>query len=189
MYRIVLALYRCRRSWPCVVEDVDIKAIYTSGLGLEDTSSNARFVRNCERTANGRGEVSPPPAGLCPVTFIPIPFFFFTIFMAWSCPALPCPIQTFCCLFHLSCPILSHSALSPFIPTHPILVSPARSLDQSFDQRRALSRFPIAPAFPNRPDVCPSSTPSCLVCLWRVPILPPSSSFSTPHPSRIRTVP
>ncbi|KAK1727677.1 uncharacterized protein BDZ83DRAFT_611687 [Colletotrichum acutatum] len=154
MYRIVHILYCTVVPEHCLVVSLKTSTSKTIYLGLEDTSRNARFVRNCERTAK---EEEKCPLFLAPgrslPRYIPIPFWSCSPNLLLACspsrPALPYP--NFLALdIH---PILSYPLSSQPILT---LVSPARSLDQSFDQRRAPSRFPVVPAFPNRPDVCPS---------------------------------
>ncbi|KAI3540230.1 hypothetical protein CPAR01_02565 [Colletotrichum paranaense] len=98
MYRIVHTLYCTAVPEHCIVvllRRLNIRTIY---LGLRDTSRNARFVRNCERTANGRGEVSPLPAPrpvFAPLHSHSILVSSPNLLLACSLhPALPCPIQT-----------------------------------------------------------------------------------------------
>lgn len=162
-----------------VVEDVSTSGRYTSGWKIPQGTPGSFAIANERQTEEEKcPPSSSPPAGLCPVTF---PFHSCSpnLLLACSPSRLALPYPNFLALdIH---PILSYPLSSQPIL---ILVSLARSLDQSFDQRRAPSRFPIVPAFPNRPDVCPSFNPqSCLrLHLWRVSVLPPSSSSSSSFP-------
>lgn len=158
MYRIVHTLYCTAVPEHCVVVSLKTSR-HQDDIPRVERYLEERQVRSQLRTNSKRKRrsvpSSRPSAGLCPVTF---PFHSGLVSQSFAGllslslstrPALPYP--NFLALDihpNPSYPLSSQPILT--------LVSPAHSLDQSFDQRRALSRFPIDPAFPNRPDVCPS---------------------------------